>query len=48
LPYIAGIVSAMLVALFFKYQWGKAELHSLMLELPDYRLPNTRNLLLGL
>jgi len=46
--YIAGIVSAMLVALFFKYQWGKAELHSLMLELPDYRLPNTRNLLLGL
>lgn len=46
--YIAGIFSAMLVALFFKYQWGKAGLHSLMLELPDYRLPNARNLLLGL
>ena len=46
--YIAGIVSAMLVALVFKRIWGKAEQHPLMLELPDYRWPNSRNLLLGL
>ena len=46
--YIAGIVSAMLVALVFKRLWGNAEQHPLMLELPDYRWPNTRNLLLGL
>lgn len=46
--YIAGIVSAMLVALVFKKTWGNAEQHPLMLELPDYRWPNTHNLLLGL
>ncbi|MFZ6847439.1 ferrous iron transporter B [Undibacterium sp. RuRC25W] len=46
--YIAGIISAMLVALVFKRLWGKAEQHPLMLELPDYRWPNSRNLLLGL
>lgn len=46
--YIAGIVSAMGVAYFFKRKWGNAEQHPLMLELPDYRLPNSRNLLLGL
>ncbi|MFZ6686459.1 ferrous iron transporter B [Undibacterium sp. SXout11W] len=46
--YIAGIVSAMLVALVFKRVWGKAEQHPLMLELPDYRWPNLRNLTLGL
>ena len=46
--YIAGIVSAMLVALVFKRLGGNAEQHPLMLELPDYRWPNTRNLLLGL
>ena len=46
--YIAGIVSAMLVALVFKRLWGKAEQHPLMLELPDYRWPNSRNLFLGL
>jgi len=46
--YLAGIVSAMLVALVFKKKWGSSEKHPLMLELPDYRLPNGRNLLLGL
>ncbi len=46
--YVAGIVSAMLVALVFKRAWGKAEQHPLMLELPDYRWPNLRNLTLGL
>ncbi|MFZ6742491.1 ferrous iron transporter B [Undibacterium sp. JH2W] len=49
LLYLAGIVSAMLVAYFFKTKWG-SQVHqqALMLELPDYRLPNIRNLLLGL
>lgn len=46
--YIGGIVSAMLVALFFKHRWGNAAPNPLMLELPDYRLPNGRNLVLGL
>ncbi|MFZ6753005.1 ferrous iron transport protein B [Undibacterium sp. Dicai25W] len=46
--YVAGIVSAMLVALVFKRLWGKAEQHPLMLELPDYRWPNLRNLTIGL
>lgn len=47
--YLSGIVSAMLVAYFFKKKWG-SEVHqqALMLELPDYRWPNVRNLLLGL
>ena len=49
LLYLVGIVSAMLVAYFFKKKWG-SEVHqqALMLELPDYRWPNIRNLLLGL
>ena len=46
--YIAGIVSAMLVAFAFKRIWGKSRQQPLMLELPDYRLPNSRNLILGL
>lgn len=46
--YLAGIVSAMLVAFVFKKKWGKAQQHALMLELPDYRVPNSRNLILGL
>ncbi|MES2072420.1 MAG: ferrous iron transport protein B [Pseudomonadota bacterium] len=46
--YIAGIVAAMLVAFVLKKQWGSAQQHSLMLELPDYRWPNSRNLLIGL
>ena len=46
--YLSGIISAMLVAFVFKKKWGNAEQHPLMLELPDYRLPNTRNLILGL
>ncbi|MFZ6722859.1 ferrous iron transporter B [Undibacterium sp. Ji49W] len=47
--YLAGIVSAMLVAFFFKKKWG-SQIHqqALMLELPDYRWPNLRNLMLGL
>ena len=46
--YLAGIVSAMLVAFAFKKLWGKQKLQALMLELPDYRLPNLRNLVMGL
>lgn len=46
--YLAGIVSAMLVAFAFKRIWGKQKQQALMLELPDYRLPNSRNLIIGL
>jgi len=46
--YIAGIVSAMAVAWVFKRTWSKSSYQPLMLELPPYRLPNLRNLLLGL
>ncbi|GGD01968.1 ferrous iron transport protein B [Undibacterium terreum] len=46
--YIAGIVAAMLVAFVLKKQWGGTQQQSLLLELPDYRWPNSRNLLIGL
>lgn len=46
--YLAGIVSAMAVAWVFKRTWSKSSYQPLMLELPPYRLPNLRNLLLGL
>ncbi|MDY7537910.1 ferrous iron transporter B [Undibacterium sp. RTI2.1] len=48
LLYLAGIVSAMLVAFVLKKKWGSSEQQPLMLELPDYRLPNSRNLMIGL
>jgi ferrous iron transport protein B len=47
--YVAGIVSAMAVP-----PWGQADgwqgtmQHPLMIELPSYRWPHARNLLLGL
>ncbi len=46
--YLMGIVSAMTVAWIFKRTWAKSSYQPLMLELPPYRLPNLRNLLLGL
>ena len=46
--YVAGILSAMAVAWIFKRTWMKSAYQPLMLELPPYRLPNLRNLLLGL
>ncbi|MDP1885058.1 ferrous iron transport protein B [Polaromonas sp.] len=46
--YLLGIVSAMAVAWVFKRTWAKSSYQPLMLELPPYRLPNFRNLLLGL
>ena len=46
--YMAGVVSAMIVAWVFKRLWAKDSYQPLMLELPPYRLPNLRNLGLGL
>ena len=46
--YVAGIVSAMAVAWTQKRIWTKSNYQPLMLELPPYRLPNLRNLALGL
>ncbi|MES3015659.1 MAG: ferrous iron transporter B [Pseudomonadota bacterium] len=46
--YVAGVVSAMLVAFVFKRIWIKSRYQPLMLELPPYRAPGLRNLALGL
>ena len=46
--YVAGVVSAMLVAWVFKKVWMKSRYQPLMLELPPYRMPGLRNLVLGL
>ncbi len=46
--YVSGVVSAMLVAWVFKRMWNKSNYQPLMLELPPYRLPSGRNLVIGL
>ena len=46
--YVAGVVSAMMVAWVFKKVWMKSRYQPLMLELPPYRMPGLRNLVLGL
>ncbi len=46
--YLAGVVSAMGVAWVFKRVWMKTSYQPLMLELPPYRKPSLRNLVLGL
>jgi ferrous iron transport protein B len=46
--YVAGVVSACAVAWVFKRLWFRSGYQPLMLELPPYRLPDWRNLLLGL
>jgi len=46
--YLAGVVSAMAVAWLFKRIWIKSRYQPLMLELPPYRMPGLRNLLIGL
>ncbi len=46
--YVAGVVSAMLVAWVFKRAWIRSRYQPLMLELPPYRAPGLRNLALGL
>jgi ferrous iron transport protein B len=46
--YLAGVLSAMSVAWVFKRVWLKSRYQPLMLELPPYRRPGLRNLVLGL
>jgi len=46
--YVAGVVSAMAVAWIFKRVWIRSRYQPLMLELPPYRMPGLRNLLIGL
>lgn len=46
--YVAGVISAMAVAWVFKRLWRRSDYQPLMMELPPYRLPGLRNLLLGL
>ncbi|WP_296951090.1 ferrous iron transporter B [uncultured Massilia sp.] len=48
LLYVAGIVSAMAVAWFFKRSMGAKGQQPLMLELPAYHWPHLHNLALGL
>ena len=46
--YVSGIVSAVLVSLVAKWLHRTATEHPLMLELPSYRMPHVRDVLLGL
>lgn len=46
--YVAGILAAMAVAYALKRTALRSSYHPLLLELPEYKLPNPRNLLLGL
>jgi ferrous iron transport protein B len=46
--YAAGVLSAMAVAWVLKRFWMHSRYQPLMLELPPYRLPGLRNLVLGL
>lgn len=46
--YVAGVGSAMAVAWIFKQVWLKNRYQPLMLELPPYRRPDARTLVLGL
>jgi ferrous iron transport protein B len=46
--YLAGVAAAMAVAFVLKLTVMRHDPRSLMLELPEYRWPNLRNLLLGL
>lgn len=46
--YVAGVLSACLVAWSLKRIWMKSRYQPLMLELPPYRWPSLRNLSLGL
>jgi ferrous iron transport protein B len=46
--YAAGVVSAMGVAFVLKRTLMRSDYHPLLLELPEYKWPNARNLLLGL
>ena len=46
--YAAGVLSAMAVAFVLKRTMMRGEYRPLLLELPEYRMPNLRNLVLGL
>ncbi|MFG6447853.1 ferrous iron transporter B [Roseateles sp. BYS180W] len=46
--YAAGVLSAMAVAWVLKRVWHKSGYQPLMLELPPYRMPQPRNILIGL
>jgi ferrous iron transport protein B len=46
--YLAGVLAAMAVAFVMKYTVMRGPAHPLLLELPEYRRPNLRNLALGL
>jgi len=46
--YVAGVVSALLVAVVLKRTTLKASYHPLLLELPEYHWPSARNLAIGL
>jgi len=46
--YVAGVLSALLVAVVLKRTALKASYHPLLLELPEYHWPNPRNLAIGL
>lgn len=46
--YVMGVLSAMAVAWVLKRTWSHSSYQPLMLELPPYRLPVVRNLMLGL
>ena len=46
--YLAGVAGAMVVAFIIKRTFMRSDYHPLMLELPEYKWPNLRNLVLGL
>jgi ferrous iron transport protein B len=46
--YAAGVAAALLVALVMKRLTMKSSYHPLLMELPEYRWPNLRNLAIGL
>ncbi len=46
--YLVGVAGAMIVAFAIKRIFMRGDYHPLMLELPEYKWPNIRNLVLGL
>src|SRR5262249_39108878 len=46
--YVAGVASAMCVALAAKHLFMKSDYHPLLMELPHYHWPSLRNLAMGL
>ncbi|HEV2702437.1 MAG TPA: ferrous iron transporter B [Steroidobacteraceae bacterium] len=46
--YLFGVAGAMIVAFAIKRVFMRGDYHPLMLELPEYKWPNIRNLVLGL